>query len=59
LIRQWGKKFQRDHDIMPLFSDVYNALVKKGVEFPGESAAEVPQSSPNSAGSPMISKKNV
>jgi hypothetical protein len=34
LIEQWGKRFERDHDIMPLFSDVYNALKKKGLEFP-------------------------
>lgn len=37
LIQEWGKRFERDHDIMPLFFDVYQALLKKGLEFPGAS----------------------
>ena len=31
MIQNWGKKFERDHDILPLFSDVYKAIVKKGI----------------------------
>ena len=31
LIETWGKKFERDHDILPLFTDVYKALLNKGV----------------------------
>ena len=27
LIETWGKRFERDHDILPLFSDVYKALI--------------------------------
>jgi growth factor-regulated tyrosine kinase substrate len=38
LIQTWGKKFEREHDILPLFFDVYQALKKKGIEFPGEAA---------------------
>jgi len=26
LIKSWGERFEKDHDIMPLFSDVYKAL---------------------------------
>ena len=37
LLEQWGKKFEKDHDILPLFSDVYKALKKKGIEFPDSS----------------------
>jgi hypothetical protein len=46
---------------MPLFADVYNALLKKGVEFPGSdsAAAVVPKASSNSDSSPVKSKKNV
>lgn len=40
---------------MPLFSDVYNALLKKGVEFPGSESTEIPQNE----GSPVKAKKNV
>jgi len=43
---------------MPLFSDVYNALLKKGLEFPGTESAEVPQSSSNN-GSPVKIQKHV
>jgi hypothetical protein len=39
LIQGWGKKFERDHDILPLFSDVYNALKRKGIEFPDASGS--------------------
>ena len=31
MIQNWGKKFERDHDILPLFSDVYKAMLKKGI----------------------------
>ena len=34
MIQIWGKKLEKDHDILPLFRDVYNAMVKKGIEFP-------------------------
>ena len=37
MIQSWGKKFERDHDILPLFSDVYKALLKKGIQFPDQS----------------------
>ena len=30
LIENWGQRFERDHDILPLFSDVYNAMKAKG-----------------------------
>ena len=34
MIQIWGKKFEKDHDILPLFNDVYNAMLIKGIEFP-------------------------
>lgn len=34
MIQAWGLKFERDRDILPLFSDVYTALKQKGFEFP-------------------------
>jgi hypothetical protein len=37
LIETWGKRFERDHDILPLFSDIYMALKKRGMEFPSGS----------------------
>ena len=37
MIQNWGKKFEKDHDILPLFSDVYKAMLKKGIEFPDQS----------------------
>jgi len=33
LIKCWGERFEKDHDIMPLFSDVYKALKNKGMDF--------------------------
>lgn len=39
LIEEWGKRFERDHDIIPLFSDVYKALKNKGIEFPSSSGS--------------------
>jgi len=38
MIKGWGERFERDHDILPLFTDVYKALKKKGIEFPGDSS---------------------
>lgn len=26
LIKTWGERFEKDHDIMPLFTDIYRAL---------------------------------
>ena len=46
LLEQWGKKFEKDHDILPLFSDVYKALKKKGIEFPDSSEEPKNVSSP-------------
>lgn len=34
LLQKWGIQFEPDHDILPLFSDVYKALKQKGIEFP-------------------------
>jgi len=64
LIEEWGKKFERDHDIMPLFSDVYKALQKKGIEFPSSSSSvhspDKGFAQPSQeAGSPMKEKKLV
>lgn len=40
LIKTWGERFEKDHDIMPLFSDIYVALKKTGrFQFDGESKA--------------------
>ena len=33
LIKSWGERFKKDHDIMPLFTDIYNALKAKGFNF--------------------------
>ena len=35
LLEQWGKRFEMSRDIMPLFTDVYQALLKRGTVFPG------------------------
>ena len=64
LIEEWGKRFERDHDIMPLFSDVYKALKNKGIEFPSSSGSQgspekqfsAPSHEPSS---PMKEKKSV
>ena len=66
LIETWGKRFERDHDILPLFSDVYKALLRKGTDFgsgavaPPSRPAAQPPSRPQPA--PVLSKsesKNV
>jgi hypothetical protein len=31
LIQKWGVKFEKEHDILPLFTDVYRALKNKGI----------------------------
>ena len=42
LIETWGKRFERDHDILPLFSDVYKALLRKGTDFGSGAVAQQP-----------------
>jgi hypothetical protein len=39
LFQDWGTRFESDRDILPLFSEIYNALKKKGVEFPPMAAS--------------------
>lgn len=34
LIQKWGIRFEKYRDILPLFTDVYNALKKNNVQFP-------------------------
>lgn len=34
LIQKWGIKFDKYSDILPIFSQVYDALRNKGVQFP-------------------------
>ena len=34
LIQKWGLRFESQHDRLPLFFDVYSALLKTGVQFP-------------------------
>ena len=41
LIETWGKRFERSHDILPLFSDVYKALLKRGTQFPSSSGRSI------------------
>jgi hypothetical protein len=60
LIETWGKRFQRDHDIMPLFTDVYNKLLEKGIEFPSSQPSTVSASQPgNTFASAEKDKKSV
>lgn len=49
LIQKWGIQFERDSDILPLFSQVYQALKQKGVNFPDyvpDTAPQAQQSQP-------------
>ena len=34
LIQKWGLRFDKYSDILPIFTQVYDALRNKGVEFP-------------------------
>ena len=34
LIKKWGEKFENKQDVLPNFTQVYQALVKRGVQFP-------------------------
>ena len=34
LIKKWGEKFESKQEILPNFTQVYQALVKRGVQFP-------------------------
>ena len=34
LIQEWGLRFERDKDVLPLFPKLYQDLVSKGVRFP-------------------------
>ena len=34
LLQKWGLQFEKNRDILPLYSDVYNALKAKGFSFP-------------------------
>ena len=34
LIQKWGIRFEKDKDILPLFSEVYVALKNRNVPFP-------------------------
>jgi hypothetical protein len=34
LIKKWGTKFEERQDTLPNFHQVYQALVKRGVQFP-------------------------
>jgi hypothetical protein len=47
LLQKWGIQFKKDHDILPLFSDVYDALKAKGFQFPDY----VPDAQPTANGS--------
>jgi hypothetical protein len=33
LIQKWGIRFEKDHEMLPLFSEVYKALKGKGIPF--------------------------
>jgi hypothetical protein len=51
LVQKWGLRFEKQRDLLPLFSDVYNALKKSGVQFPpppAQTSAPV-QSKPSSS----------
>jgi len=41
LIQNWGLRFEEDSDVLPLFSNVYNALKQKALPFPNEDEAKV------------------
>jgi hypothetical protein len=34
LIQKWGLRYEKQSDIMPLFNNVYKALLANGVKFP-------------------------
>ena len=34
LIQKWGLRYEKQHDLVPLFFDVYKALLANGVKFP-------------------------
>lgn len=34
LIKKWGEKFESKQEILPNFTQVYQALLKRGVRFP-------------------------
>lgn len=34
LLQKWGLQFEKDRDILPLYSSVYEALKAKGFAFP-------------------------
>ena len=38
LIQKWAIRFEKQHDLVPLFSDVYKALQQSGVKFPPKTA---------------------
>mmetsp|Transcript_35384 Transcript_35384/g.34421 ORF Transcript_35384/g.34421 Transcript_35384/m.34421 type:complete len:174 (+) Transcript_35384:3-524(+) len=53
LIQTWGLRFEKDRDILPLFSDVYSALKNKGIPFP-EVQKPVPPPQMKKAGSSSV-----
>lgn len=42
MIQKWGMRFDKDKDILPLFSEVYQALKNRGVPFPDYVPDEIP-----------------
>ena len=34
MVQDWGKRFENEKDILPIFSEVYDGLKAKGVDFP-------------------------
>lgn len=34
LIQKWGLRYEKQHDLVPLFYDVYKALKANNVKFP-------------------------
>jgi hypothetical protein len=34
MIKEWGIRFEREKEFLPLFHGIYQMLLSKGVEFP-------------------------
>lgn len=43
LIQKWGLRYEKQQDIVPLFHNVYKALLANGVKFPEPSGKTEPK----------------
>ena len=56
LIQKWGLRFEKQSDILPLFYNVYKALLANGVKFP-DPPAKTEVKSGSSGGTEAVPKK--